>query len=279
MFLVSRCVEVAAKCLGPKAEFRLRLFRARRYRTGELEWHLLDLLCDRARIAIDIGANRGMFAGRLASLCREVHAFEPLPACAAALRENLPSNVTVHESALSDRTGYALLKVPIVKSVMYDGLSSIEHHNMPGKFFDKTDGLRINTIRIKMETLDDLCLHDVGFIKIDVEGHEESVLVGGRRTISQSRPICLVEAQQTTNPHSPYNVFKFFASIGYEGWFLVNSNLLRVSEFELSEHQDWNNRHNLYVNNFLFFPEPLHQLGRDRLERRASAVLRRRRGI
>lgn len=82
-------------------------------------------------------------------MCREVHAFEPLPALAAALRGNLPSNVTVHDSALSDRAGTAILKVPATKSAVCDGLSSIESKNNAAKLIGAADGLRIDDIDIK----------------------------------------------------------------------------------------------------------------------------------
>ena len=49
-----------------------------------------------------------------------------------------------------------------------------------------------------METirLDDLDLDDVGFIKIDVEGHELDLLAGARNFFSINRPACIIECRE-----------------------------------------------------------------------------------
>ena len=43
--------------------------------------------------------------------------------------------------------------------------------------------------------LDSLSIDNVGFMKIDVEGHEESVIIGAEQTIRRCRPILLIEAE------------------------------------------------------------------------------------
>ena len=47
-----------------------------------------------------------------------------------------------------------------------------------------------------MRRLDDLALGDVGFVKIDVEGHELAVLRGAAETLQRNRPPLLVEAEE-----------------------------------------------------------------------------------
>jgi hypothetical protein len=49
---------------------------------------------------------------------------------------------------------------------------------------------------IKAKRLDDYDFSDVDLIKVDVEGHEESVLAGGMRTIEINRPVLIVEIEQ-----------------------------------------------------------------------------------
>jgi hypothetical protein len=46
------------------------------------------------------------------------------------------------------------------------------------------------------ETLDDQDIPHVGLIKIDVEGSEIPVLLGGKRTIVRDRPWIIVEEKQ-----------------------------------------------------------------------------------
>jgi FkbM family methyltransferase len=47
---------------------------------------------------------------------------------------------------------------------------------------------------VHMQTLDSLGLVDVGFLKIDVEGHELAVLRGANETIAKNRPVVFMES-------------------------------------------------------------------------------------
>ena len=48
-------------------------------------------------------------------------------------------------------------------------------------------------IDVEVRTLDSFGFEDVGFIKIDVEGFEREVLMGGIQTILKSKPILYIE--------------------------------------------------------------------------------------
>src|SRR5215469_11866147 len=55
-------------------------------RYGEVELHLLDILCQRDADSIDVGANDGCYIYYMRRHCRHIVAFEPMPALAKALR-------------------------------------------------------------------------------------------------------------------------------------------------------------------------------------------------
>jgi FkbM family methyltransferase len=226
---------------------------------GEIELHLLDLLGDRERDAIDVGAHGGCYVLFLRRLFRRVYAFEPLPSLAAELRRKFRHAVTVREIALSHRAGTAELRTPLIDGVSVIGCSTIS-----------SDAASIypgyRTIVVPMETIDNIYAGTLGFLKIDVEGHEDAVLHGARNTIASSRPTVLVEVVERFAPGGIRRVGDFFRAFGYEGYFIYSHNLLRIEEFHAATMQqdydlsvltaslaerDWFEN---YVCNFLFLP-------------------------
>lgn len=276
MFLVSRVVTAAARALGPAAEFRLEIARLHRYGRYEVEWYLLDLLCDRRRAALDIGANLGHYSGRLARLCPLVHAFEPIARLAAELRRKLPASVTVHELALSDHAGAAVLRVPRQGSDTLDGLATLESTNDLAVQLEHKGGVVVEQAEVALETLDALHLPNIGFIKIDVEGHEAAVLRGARATIIANRPTLLIEAQRVTHPEAPANVMRFLEDLGYSGWFLRGPSLMPTAAFSPDHDQDWRDGRERYVNNFIFLPHEPAPAWRNQVERRVARTIARR---
>jgi hypothetical protein len=57
----------------------------------EREIALLPWLPDRTRLAVDVGANRGLYTMHLRGSARAVHAFEPLPHLARRLALAYPT--------------------------------------------------------------------------------------------------------------------------------------------------------------------------------------------
>jgi len=117
--------------------------------------------------------------------------------------------------------------------------------------------LQLHTVRCAR--LDDYRLAPVGFIKIDVEGHEGAVLAGARDTVARNHPIALVEAEERHNAVAVCGVARFFEEFGYRGYFLLEGRLRPIAEFDAAAHQDGSHlsdgRHTgVYVNNFLFVP-------------------------
>ena len=61
-------------------------------------------------------------------------------------------------------------------------------------------GDTVETIRVPLRTLDSYNLSNIGFIKIDVEGHELDVLRGAEVTLRRDQPNLLIEIE---NRHAP----------------------------------------------------------------------------
>ncbi len=162
---------------------------------GKEELRLLPELVPPARVAVDVGAARGIISWHLARLAREVHAFEANPHLARRLARALPQ-VHVHGCALSDRTGEVELRVPLREGVELEGLGTVDPLNR----LTRAGPAEIRRLRVPCARLDDFALEDVGFIKIDVEGHEAAVLRGGMELLRRCRPVILFEAGELNRP-------------------------------------------------------------------------------
>lgn len=221
-----------------------------RPRSAERELELLPSIVPPGLPAIDVGANVGLYSRKLAKLASHVFAFEPAPEMATFLRRVVPHNVTVSEVALSNRAGEAVLNVPTTDRGLAFGLASLQAIEGPTQ-----------TRLVRLDTLDAVGPEQVGFLKIDVEGHELEVLKGGRRLLEHNRPVCLVETEERHRQGAPAEVFAFFAALGYQAKFLRDGKLSGISEFDLERDQNPANLlegggrgPNGYINNFLFFP-------------------------
>jgi len=143
-------------------------------------------------LAIDVGANVGLWARPLASKFAHVKSFEPLPQVYKCLElnvEGLP--VEVHKFAL----GSVNDKVEMIYDSENTGSSYVSE---------------IGTGNIDIRRMDDLNLPTFGLIKIDCEGHELEVIKGGVETIKKYKPIVVVEQ----HPESEYCAGTYLKSLG-----------------------------------------------------------------
>ena len=233
-------------------------WRARAYfwkefnETGEWELKALPAYVPRSRIAIDVGGNIGVYSYHLGRLARAVVTFEPNPVFAERLKRTGLAG-RLEEVALSDRSGTAELRIPLWRGEACAGMGSLEAGAVPGSILAET-------VRVPARRLDDYEFSDVGFIKIDVEGHEERVLEGGRQTLARERPALLIEIEDRHNPGGLERVGSFLTD--YEGYFFTEGRRRPLSDFDPAIHQRPEDldaayearRQSPYVNNFLFLP-------------------------
>ena len=132
-----------------------------------------------------------------AARAAHVYAFEPEPDAFAELSRlialNEVRNVTALAVALGAESGIARMVVPDDDDVEMAG--TLE----PG--FQEHLG-RAQTVEVPVVALDDLRpllgLPPPDFVKVDVEGFEDEVLRGARRTIEAHRPALMVEVHGLT---------------------------------------------------------------------------------
>lgn len=243
----------AVKAAFPAVErFRARQRYERELQAGEYELRLLPSLVSSGSLSIDVGANSGAYSWHLSKL-GPVVAFEPNPIYARRI-EGI-KGVRLERTALSDHVGHATLHIPLdSQGQAAGGWATLE--NRPAVEM-------ASNILVQVHTLDSYGLAP-GFLKIDVEGHEEAVLRGALETIRQSRPTILVEVEERHNEGSTSCVPAMLEAEGYHGFFYVSGQRLPISEFDPAVHQppvdpkafegSFVRSAHAYYNNFLFLP-------------------------
>lgn len=157
-----------------------------------------QMLTPHGSVAIDVGANVGLWTVPLARSAATNHgmvlAFEPVPRNVQHLRANVALNrldgvVRILPFALSDRDGTADITL---REDFCEGATS----GNAALVIDDGQDERFRTLEVRLRRLDDVTGSlpgPVAIMKIDVEGHEDHVLAGGRRTIAADRPVIVVE--------------------------------------------------------------------------------------
>lgn len=158
---------------------------------------LYDIYVKQGDIVLDIGANVGSHTLPLALNVGDtgmVHAFEPTRFAFQKLTENvtlnsnLASQIQLHQVMLvGSETEH--LEPRIFSSWPLEEKKDGLHDKHMGKLMD-TDGAVAFTLDSWMTQNN---LTRVNFIKIDVDGHEYSVLSGGKNLLKRFRPMIMME--------------------------------------------------------------------------------------
>lgn len=199
--------------------------------------------------AIDVGANHGLYSYALARLGMTVEAFEPQPWCVRTLEGWARGRLTVHQAGLSDDDTTLTLNLPVVGGTRFTGYAS----------FGEVEG-ETEQISVPVRRLDSYDFQDVAFIKIDVEGHELSVLRGAGKTLERNRPLLLIEIEERhLASGSLADAFAEVEALGYSGEYLHDGGWQPLATFSIDRLQRARlagDAHAPYVNNFLFRPLP-----------------------
>jgi FkbM family methyltransferase len=204
-------------------------------------------------LAVDVGAHKGGYTysmRRAVGATGAVVACEPQPELADYLRTCVGAfdwrNVAVVERALSCSPGTAALRRPGAEP---SPAASLDGASFPAGALGR---------EVEVDTLDGAlaALHSgrpLRFLKCDVEGHELEVFKGGVRTLTEDRPLILVECEARHAPERRVeDVFMHLTRLGFEGSFFLRGERHAVADFDVATHQIARRRP--YVNNFLFQP-------------------------
>lgn len=200
----------------------------------EREMELLEVLCDRARPGVDIGAKVGMYTYRIRAGSSSVTAFEPIPLFHDMLRAVFADKRgRVEPFALSDVRGRTVLRMPYAP----DGESEFGRSTIhPANRLAHEKIGRVDELAIETRRLDDYDLGPIGFIKIDVEGHELAVLDGAAATLAAHTPNLLIECNEDHRPGGVAGLATWLEAHDYDAFFVAGRALLAIGDYDRAEH-------------------------------------------
>ena len=128
-------------------------------------------------VALDIGANVGLWSRDLCGRFSRVIAFEPVPQFRECLIKNVPTeNLEVRACALGEQD-------TMIDMIVTEGNTGHSH----------VDAASTGAGSIPMYRLDSLGFDCIDYCKIDCEGYELIILRGGEQTFREHKPIMVVE--------------------------------------------------------------------------------------
>ena len=132
---------------------------------------------NRKHTAIDVGGHCGFWSFYLGGNFKKVYAFEPVEIFRECFKKNIPhGNVELLPVALGNENGFVSMNVELENT----GATHVSSN---------TNDLN----KVELKKLDYYELTDVDFIKIDVEGYENQVVLGAKETLLRNKPIIIVE--------------------------------------------------------------------------------------
>lgn len=187
------------------------------------------------KIMFDVGANTGLYCFVAAHGCpseARIHAFEPQPDACEIMHKTINLNnwedrVYVHAMGLGNKPGDLDL-----------------HVTGTGSSFDNNfiDHVECPILRVPVDTLDNqaaqLGIDKLDFIKIDVEGFEQSVLEGAQEVLRKDSPVLLIEIAEHLRGRKYRNLnyaktLAWLHGFGYRVWKVTDEGTL----IEAHEHQ------------------------------------------
>ena len=146
----------------------------------ERHWHHYEVpqtLVNKGDVIVDCGSAEGFFAFKYQDIASKIYAIEPLPIFIKSLHKLFDKNdaVEILPVALSNEKGTLFL----------------EKSNIASTCKSSIDGNEDNYIKIESVTIDSIFAEKgikIDYLKADLEGFEENMILGALETIKQSKP-------------------------------------------------------------------------------------------
>ncbi|MBK1617429.1 hypothetical protein CKO42_02945 [Lamprobacter modestohalophilus] len=192
---------------------------------------LVALLARASDLLLDVGANTGIYSLIAAASDPNIliYAFEPVPEIVNALEHNVELNsncnrIDVRRLAVAESVGNATLYIPL------DRRKSIETSASLNRNFREQHEYSVDVATVTIDAVcNTLSSGSRLLIKADVEGAEETLVMGSIETLRRLRPIIAIEMLQRSAENG-YE--KLLEAEGYMGFALTNDQLRELERIE-----------------------------------------------
>ncbi len=185
----------------------------------DLSWKEAEKFISNQSCMLDVGANCGAFALRIAQRAIQMHkrdfivyAFEPNPYVFNDLQKNLSANPELSFYVKLEQKGLGAIAGSFG---MTFNRKNTGHGHIALNQEDATCQIQIDTVdRFVKEHVRER----VSFLKIDVEGYEPLVIKGAKQTIVKYKPTLFVEITEVwfqKRGYSQTKLFNYLLPIGY----------------------------------------------------------------
>jgi FkbM family methyltransferase len=156
---------------------------------------------------LDIGANIGVHSVIYSNYLTTgtVYAFEPQKVVYDILSANLNKNKC--DNVIPLNIGVSNSNTSLFMAVDYE---SKKNH---GGFAICEEQEGVKGITIECKRIDDLNISNVGYVKIDVEGHEYEALLGMKELMNRDKPFLFIEIHDFSPTKN--DVFQLIEDLGY----------------------------------------------------------------
>ena len=202
-------------CVPPSIQFMTPYILVEQEDWFEDEIHYVRKLLQEGMKVIDIGANYGLYTHSMAKIIApsgKLWAFEPTSLTAAFLRKSISANqmtnITLIQAGLSEKKGTAKISLnsnPELNAITLQPDSNGEYETVELLSLDECEQI--------------YGWDDIDFIKLDAEGQEHNIIMGGRHFLSAHSPLIMFELKHGSNVNS--ELIHDFLKLGYQLFRLI----------------------------------------------------------
>ena len=226
---------ILKKFIPEKYLLKKRLNRAIK-KNYEKELEIIKKFSDKSKDALDIGVYRGVYSFQLAKYFKFVHSFEPNPLLFPYLDKNLKrilNNIQLYNYALSDSNGDTKLKLPKRSASFFKNNIEELYKLGAASIHPKNKFDNFKEVIVKKKKLDNFKISNkIGFIKIDVEGHEIEVINGAKEMITNNKPVLLVEIEERHTKSSVLESINYINKFGYNCFYVNDKKLISIDRLK-----------------------------------------------